>query len=266
MNSRYLRQLSAWEIPNHHRHIFARKAHDYVLVVPVINEGNRIREQLKRIKKQSPAVDVVIADGLSTDGSLAHPFLKRIDVRALLIKTGPGKLSAQLRIAYAWCLLEGYHGIVTVDGNGKDGIEAIPNFLEALREGFDYVQGSRYIQGGDAINTPWDRKLAGRLIHAPLISMAGRYWLTDTTNGFRGYSRTFLLDPRVQPFRSVFDRYQLLFYLSVRACRLRFRVREIPVTRTYPKDGDVPSKIVGLKSRIAMIGELLIVVLGIYSP
>jgi hypothetical protein len=87
------------------------------------------------------------------DGSLDHEFLRQVGVRALLIKTGPGRLSAQLRMAYSWCLIEGYAGIVTIDGNGKDNVEAVAGFVEKLDQGYDYVQGSRYIPGGKAVHS-----------------------------------------------------------------------------------------------------------------
>ena len=177
----------------------------------------------------------MIADGGSTDGSLALDVLRAAGCRALLVKTGPGRLSAQLRMAYAWALDQGYRGVITIDGNGKDGVEAIDAFVAALDAGYDYVQGSRYIAGGRAINTPLDRKIAGRLIHAPLLSLAGRRWYTDTTNGFRGYSARYLGDVRVAPFRNVFERYALLFYLTARAGQLGYRTTEIPVTRAYPE-------------------------------
>lgn len=218
-------------VPAHERHVFSPRAHRHVLVIPVINEGERIRRQLQAIAATRPPLDVVIADGGSTDGSLDEAFLRSVQVRALLVKRGPGRLSAQLRMAYAWCLAEGYDGIVTMDGNGKDGFEALPAFVKKLEEGYDLVQGSRYVKGGQAIRTPLDRKIAGRLIHAPLISLAARFRYTDTTNGFRGYSRRLLEDPRVAPFRDVFADYNLLFYLSVQAGRLGFRCLEIPVLR-----------------------------------
>ena len=204
--------------------MLAPRRHDHALVIPVINEGDRIRAQLARLAAAAPPVDVVIADGGSTDGSLDLDTLHRLGVRTLLVKTGPGRLSAQLRMAYAWCLDEHYEGIVTMDGNGKDGVEAVAAFVAALRDGTDYVQGSRYVPGGVAENTPLDRHLAGRLLHAPLLSLAARHWFTDTTNGFRAYSARYLRDPRVAPFRDVFVRYELLFYLTVRASRLRYRV------------------------------------------
>lgn len=209
---------------------------------------------------------MVVADGGSTDAALDHAFLANTGVRALLVKAGAGRLGAQLRMAYAWCLDEGYAGIVTIDGNGKDGVEAIPRFLDRLGDGFAYVQGSRYSPGGRAENTPLDRVVAGRLVHAPLLSLAGRRWYTDTTNGFRGYSAAYLTDPRVAPFRDMFDRYALLFYLTVRAGQLGYPTCEIPVTRRYPPAGRTPTKIAGFRGRIAMLAELFGVVFGRYRP
>lgn len=259
---------ATWQLPASSAAVLdgGGRRHDHALVIPVINEGDRIRHQLARIAELAPSVDVVIADGGSTDGSLDLDFLRSVGVRALLIKTGPGRLSAQLRMAYAWCLDEGYVGIITMDGNGKDGAEAIGGFAAKLWEGFDYVQGSRYRPGGLAENTPIDRHLAGRLVHAPLLSLAARHWFTDTTNGFRAYSVRYLRDPRVAPFRDVFMRYELLFYLTVRASQLGYRVTEIPVVRRYPPRGPTPSKITGWRGRFAMLGELLGAVLGRFHP
>jgi glycosyltransferase involved in cell wall biosynthesis len=246
--------------------VLAPRIYDYALVIPVLNEGERIRAQLLRIRALAPGVDVVVADGGSSDGAVAPEFLAAAGVRALLVKTGPGRLGAQLRMAYAWCPDNGYAGIVTIDGNGKDGIEAIPVFVDRLRDGFAYVQGSRYRPGGRAEHTPLDRVLAGRLLHAPLLSLAGRRWYTDTTNGFRGYSAAYLADPRVAPFRDVFDRYALLFYLTVRAGQLDYRTCEVPVIRRYPPAGQTPTKIAGLRGRLAMLAEVFAVVLGRYAP
>jgi dolichol-phosphate mannosyltransferase len=257
---------SDWQIPVHETHVFGPKRRSHALVIPVINEGDRIRQQIKRIAAIEPPVDVIIADGGSTDGSLADDYLRASNTRALLVKTAPGALSAQLRIAYAWALAEGYEGIVTVDGNGKDNVEAISSFVEKLEAGYDYVQGSRYVQGGQAVNTPLDRKIGGRLIHAPVMSLFGHHWYTDTTNGFRGYSARYLLDPKVAPFRDVFMKYQLLFYLTVRAGQLGYRCIEIPVIRSYPKGEKPPTKIAGLKGRFTMLRELFAAATGQLNP
>jgi dolichol-phosphate mannosyltransferase len=258
--------LDRAEIPSYDEHVLASRASEYVVVVPVINEGERIRAQLRGMAAAALGVDVIIVDGGSTDGSLDLDFLRRERVRALLVKTGSGKLSAQLRIGMLWALEAGYRGIVTIDGNGKDDFTAIPSFVAALEAGYDFLQGSRYVPGGKAINTPLDRHLGVMLVHAPLVSLASRMRYTDTTNGFRAFSPRFLLDPRVRPFRAIFDTYNLHYYLSIRAPRLGFRVKELPVTRTYPADGPPPSKIGGVRGKLHILKQLGLSVVGAYDP
>lgn len=256
-----------WQVPASEAALYGPKRHRYVLVIPVINEGERIRRQLLAIAQAALDVDVVVADGGSTDGSLDADFITSVPcVRAVLRKTGPGRLSAQLRMAYAWSLEEGYDGIITIDGNGKDGVEAVAQFCRKLDEGYDYVQGSRYRPGGKAENTPLERTIGNRLIHAPLMSLAGRRFFTDTTNGYRAYSRRYLLDPRVQPFRDVFVNYELLFYLTVRAGQLGLRVCEIGVRRSYPKGLPTPTKITGSGAKLAVLRQAIHAALGRFAP
>lgn len=255
-----------WELPDYREEIFQEKSHQHALVIPVINEGDRIREQLLRIKDADLPVDVIIADGGSTDGSLETDFIQTTGTSAVLIKTGPGKLSAQLRMAYAWCIRQGYTGIVTIDGNGKDGVEAVSDMVVKLEEGYDYVQGSRYLPGGKAENTPLERTIGNRLIHAPLLSIAGRHWYTDTTNGFRAYSSSYLLNPRVHPFRNVFQRYELLFYLTVRAGQIGAKVGHMPVIRRYPTQVKTPTKINSAAGKIDVFKQTFMAALGKFTP
>jgi hypothetical protein len=255
-----------WQVPAFEEAVYATKRHAHALVIPVINEGERIRGQLARIKAAGLPVDVIIADGGSTDGSLDPDFVRAAGVRAVLTKTGPGKLSAQLRLAYAWALRQGYEGIVTIDGNGKDGVEAVADMVARLEEGCDYVQGSRYLPGGVAENTPLERTIANRFVHAPLLSLAGRHWFGDTTNGFRAYSARYLTHAGVQPFRDEFRVYGLLFYLTVRAGQLGLKVGHVPVARRYPDDGKVPTKITGLAPKLALLGETVHAATGGHTP
>lgn len=199
---------SSWQVPTYETPLCLGKSHSYAVVIPVINEGNRIRNLLDRMAAQHIAdiADIIIVDSGSTDGSLELECLRGVGVQGLLVKTGPGKLSSQLRCAYAFALDQGYEGIVTIDGNDKDDPEAISRFIEALKDGVDFVQASRFVPGGVAENTPKSRDLAIRWIHAPLINMfSGSHW-TDTTQGFRAYSRKMLLDSEIAIFRDKIGR------------------------------------------------------------
>jgi dolichol-phosphate mannosyltransferase len=257
-----------WEVPSFMVTEFAPRQTRFCIGIPIINEGDRIRTQLQQMHSLGlyGLADIVIADGGSTDGATNDSELVPVQVRTLLTKTGPGKLSAQLRMFFAYAICQGYEGMVIIDGNNKDGVEAIPNFLEALHQGWDYVQGSRYIPGGIEKNTPKIRKYAVTLIHAPVLSLASGFRYTDTTNGFRAVSQRFLLDDRLQPFRDVFNTYNLHYYLSVMAPRLGYRVKELPVSRVYPATGPTPSKIKGFKTHWHMLGQLFTAALGGYRP
>lgn len=257
-----------WQVPSFEELVISEKKSKYCLCIPVINEGDKIKKQLERAKKNAvdKQVDIIICDGGSTDGSLEKEFLKEMGVSVLLTKKDTGKLSAQLRMGYAYALERGYEGIITVDGNGKDNVEAVPNFVQELENGWDMIQGSRYLPGGKAVNTPKIRHLAVKLLHVPIISLAAKFKYTDTTNGYRGYSKRYLLDDKVQPFRDIFDTYELLAYLSVRAPQLGYRTKEIPVERVYPAKGKIPTKISFFKGNSTLMKILWETLSHKYNP
>lgn len=264
--------VTAWQpsadvaVPDHQVTEFRDTRSRYCLCVFVLNEGARILAQLERMQSVAQEIDVVIADGGSSDGALEPALLLRSGVRAMLVKRGEGRLGAQMRMAFAWALQRGYEGVITIDGNNKDDPTAVLSFVRALDAGFDHVQGSRFVRGGVAVNTPWARWAGVRLLHAPLISLAAGSWYTDTTNGFRAYSRRLLLDRRVAPFRAVFSGYELHYYLAIRAARLGYRVTEVPVRREYPRAGPIPTKITGLHGNLGVLQALIRACLGRYSP
>jgi len=261
-------RVSSWHVPSFTTAFWEGRSKRVCVVIPVINEGSRIASLLGRIQARSitDIADVIIIDGGSTDGSLAPDMLRKNRVRGLLVKTGPGKLSAQLRCAYAFALEQLYQSVITIDGNDKDDPEAIASFVAKLEEGFDFVQASRYISGGIAENTPLMRILGIRLLHAPALSLASGFHWTDTTQGFRGYSSRVLLDPRVAAFRDVFVGYELLAYLSYKVPKLGYRCVELPTARRYPAHGRTPTKIGGLAGNLDLLRTLLVACTGGFDP
>lgn len=258
---------AAWQVPAFDTPLWTGRRHPWCVAVPVINEGERIKRLLTRMANLGigEIADIIIVDGGSTDNSLDLESLRRYGVSGLLVKTGPGKLSAQLRCVYAFALDRGYEGIITIDGNDKDDPEAIPQFIEALKQGVDFVQASRFIAGGVGENTPASRDFAIRYIHAPLLSLSSGFKWTDTTQGFRAYSSRLLLDPKIAPFRNLFMTYELLAYLSQRAPRAGYRCLELPTKRRYPT-GEVPTKISSFKGNISVLAILIKACINRYSP
>ena len=256
-----------YEVPMYVVKTLGQRKTKTVLIIPVINEGERIKHQIAKIHEANPQIDVIIADGGSTDGSLEDfDYLKSHGVTNILIKTDVGKLSAQLRIAFSFTLTAGYEYFITMDGNDKDGPEGIERINQKLLAGYDFVQGSRYIEGGEAVNTPSGRDIAIRFVHAPLISLGAGFHFTDTTNGFRGYSKQFLEDERMSIFRNIFDTYELLAYIPVSAGKLGFKCCEVPVKRAYPMNGTIPTKIKGFSDLYKLLKILIKACVGAFEP
>lgn len=255
-------------VPNFVSHEFGGKTSKYCLLIPIINEHGRIENELfiaqqNGVDKQC---DIIICDGGSTDGSANLDTLKSLGVNTALVIQDDGKLGSQLRMGLWWALQRNYDGFITIDGNNKDSIDDVHKFVEKLEFGYDFVQGSRFIRGGKAINTPLCRLLAIKFIHTPLISLISRFNFTDTTNGFRAYSRKYIEHQKVKPFRDLFVSYELLAYLSVRASQVGLRVCEVPVTRAYPKGEKIPTKIPKVKGNIDLLRFLFTTMLGRYNP
>lgn len=255
-------------VPNFESIELKSKQTKYCLCIPVINEADRIIKELERAQKFNihNLVDIIICDGDSTDGSTEINRLKSLGVNTLLIKKDTGKQGAQLRMGFWFALERGYEGILTIDGNNKDSIESVTLFIQKLEEGYDFIQGSRYVKGGKAVNTPLMRALAVKFIHSPIITLTAKHKFTDTTNAFRGYSKKYLTHKDVQPFRDIFVTYELLAYLSVKASQLGLKVAEVPVERVYPKGEKTPTKISFFKGNTGLLKILFKNCKGDYNP
>ncbi|WP_053359982.1 glycosyltransferase family 2 protein [Clostridium butyricum] len=256
-------------LPKYEIYKIDKKKNKYAICIPVINEGDKFINQLKNMKKLNiqDVVDIIICDGGSTDGSVDLKVLKEYNVNTLIIRKSPGHLSDQLMLGYYYAMEQGYEGTVTIDGNGKDGLEGIFEFVKALDEGYDLIQGSRYIKGGQAINTPKSREIAIKLIHVPIINFLSKFKYTDTTNGFRAHSIQIFKDDRINPFRyGDFPTYSLIHYLTVIVPRLGYKVKEVPVLRQYPSKGKVPTKISFFKGNFDLLRILFNLSINKYNP
>lgn len=136
------------QLPSHLYKEFFTKKNNTILLIPIWNEGQRIKTQLQRLKNAniSHIADIVLLDGGSTDDSINKEFLNKMNVRTIFSTDAKGQSSAY-RIGFAKALEDGYQYCITVDGNNKDSVEQIPEFLRTLQEGFDFVQGSRFMEG-----------------------------------------------------------------------------------------------------------------------
>ena len=194
------------------------------------NEGNRITEVLSRFP--SGVVDeVVVVDDASTDDGAEKVRQAGFKVIPLKERSGPG---TAIRAGIDYGLKKDYEVFVIFATNGKDNPEEIPHLLAPIRANqADFVQGSRYLEGGDWKNMPLHRIL-GIPVYTFLFSLSIGRKITDATNGFRAFRRKLLEDPRINLWQDWLEGYPLETYLFLQAIRLGYRVVEVPITKIYP--------------------------------
>lgn len=210
-----------------------------LIIIPAFNEGSKLEMTVKRTheyrlrKGEHLSVRILIADDASTDGM---PLKLSEEFECLLIRnevrSGVGSL---IRKAYDFGLGGDYDILVTMAGNNKDNPEEIDRLIEPILAGkCDFVQGSRYLEGGEFGNMPKYRLMSTRYIHPFLFSFVSGKKISDSTNGFRAVRSTILRDERIRLHQNWLDRYELEPYLFYKAIRSGYRVTEVPVTKIYP--------------------------------
>lgn len=199
--------------------------------VIAFNEEKKIGRVLGRFC-DTPVAQTLLVDDGSTDQTARIAGEAGVTVISHAKRSGAG---AAIRTAIEYGVRHGFDILVIAAGNDKDRPSEIPRLLTPiLGEEADFVQGSRYLPGGETHRVPFYRQLATRYVHPWLFSLAVRRRLTDTTNGFRAFRLSIVKNPQIDLSQAWLDRYELEPYLLYKAITLGYRVREVPVTKIYP--------------------------------
>jgi len=157
-----------------------------VAVVPAFDEEGAIGAVVEEIRAFDPAIDVVVVDDGSTDGTAANAGAAGAAVVRLPFNLGIG---AAVQTGFRYALEHGYDVAVRLDGDGQHDPLELPKLLEPLaRDEADVVTGSRFRDDGSGYRPPLARRL-GISWFARLVSLLSGQRVTDTTSGFQALNR-----------------------------------------------------------------------------
>jgi len=153
--------------------------------VPAYNEESCIGDVIQDLKINFPESDILVVN----DGSRDRTSEVARESRALVIDLSYNLgIGGAMQTGFVYALSEDYDVAVQFDGDGQHRADQIRNILNPHVKGAaDLVVGSRFLsEGGFASSI--QRRLGAKILSFVVSALIGKR-ITDTTSGFRVYSR-----------------------------------------------------------------------------
>ena len=208
------------------------------VILPAYNEEGKIGTVVTKTRERAKGiVDLVI---VVDDGSSDKTAEEARASGAFVITHPRNKgVGAGLRTGLEYAFQQGYDIAVIMGGDDQDDPAEIPRVLgPIIDQGYDFVQGSRYLPGGAQVNIPLFRFVTTHT-YAFIFRVITCFPCTDGTNGFRAFRLSMLRDKRINLQQDWLNTYELEPYLFYKAVTLKYKVTEAPVTKFYPTDEKV---------------------------
>ncbi len=202
-----------------------------LIIVVNFEQEREIAAFLTRLTRSNPGLDVIVVDDGSRDSSPKIADEMGYEVIRHRQNFGVG---AAIRTGIAHAReARSYDFVVVMSSNGKMHPEELPRVVDPILSGkADYVQGSRFLRGGRALELSTFRTAAIPAYSAIASALLGSRF-TDVTCGFRAYVLSMFDDPDVNLDQTWLNRYEAEYYIHYYATRKGLRVIEVPVTIDY---------------------------------
>ncbi|MBD3195010.1 MAG: glycosyltransferase [Candidatus Lokiarchaeota archaeon] len=200
-------------------------------VAPCYNELQKIDKVVQRVLKNDFVDEMLVVDDGSTDDSPSIAKEKGATVISLEKTHGVG---FAIRKGIEYGIKNQFDIIVIIAGNNKDNPDQILKLLKPItKEDYVFVQGSRFLKGGEFGDMPFYRIIATKM-HPLIFSILSGKWITESTNGFRAFKLSLFKDRRIDIWQKWLDKYELEPYLYFKLIRLGYKTKEVPVSKYYP--------------------------------
>lgn len=206
---------------------------DTLVIIPAYNEAESLPAVLAELAEQTPELDVLVISDGSTDPTATVARAAGVATLELPFNLGIG---GALRTGFTYAVRHEYHRAVQFDADGQHDPMQVRPLLAGLDDGADMMIGSRFAEGGAVTYAVGrTRRVAMRALQRLVGALVGRRY-TDTSSGFRAFSR-----PLIEFFAVTYPvEYMDSVEALVLACNAGFRVGEVGVNMRG-RTGGAPS-------------------------
>lgn len=192
-----------------------------LVMMPAYNESRNIGHSIETVRRDAPYADILVVDDGSLDATAR--VAREAGAQVITLPVNLGIFDA-IHTAFIYAYREGYTAAVQVDADGQHQPSEIPVILDpVLRGEADVVIGSRYLENR-GYKTPLSRRM-GMILFANVTSALIGRRVTDTTCGFRAYSRDAIAAFAQETGVEALDAVGLVIL-----GRAGYRIMEVPAT------------------------------------
>ncbi|HEX6575834.1 MAG TPA: polyprenol monophosphomannose synthase [Gemmatimonadaceae bacterium] len=199
-----------------------------VVIIPTYNERENITRIIPAVLSQDPAIDVLIVDDGSPDGTgeIVDALAAENPRIHCLHRAGKLGLGTAYVAGFKWALERDYQLVFEMDADFSHSPDRIPGFLKAI-ESADLVLGSRYQNGQiNVVNWPMSRLFLSYSANIYARRVTGLQ-VFDATGGFKCFRRRVLEAIDLSAVES--NGYAFQIEMTYRAWKKGFRIVEIPI-------------------------------------
>lgn len=226
-----------------------------LIIIPAYNEElniiNTVSKLKKIVKNNKDIIDYVIINDGSTDSTREICKKNKYNVINLIANLGIG---GAVQTGYKYALENGYDIAIQFDGDGQHDEHYIIKLIEEIKNGNDFVVGSRFVQKLSKFKSTKIRRIGIDFL-SWLIKLCTGFKIYDPTSGFRAANK---------PIISLFaDKYPTEYpepETIVNLVRKGFIIKEIPVEMHERKHGK--SSIKPLRSLYYMFSVSISIVIS----
>ena len=162
----------------------SKKISDILVIIPAYNEAGSIERVVDELCDRFPQFDYVVVTDGPTDGT--DVICRRRGFNTVFLPENLG-LTGCFANGMKYAAQHDYSYAVQFDGDGQHRPEYIGPMAEKAAEGYDIVQGSRFLEDGSA-EMDLFRMFGSWLIRRSIRRKTG-VKMTDPTCGMRMYSK-----------------------------------------------------------------------------
>jgi glycosyltransferase involved in cell wall biosynthesis len=214
------------------------------VIICTLNEANNLPNVLPRIPEW--VYEVILIDGHSTDNTIEVAKSIRPDIQ-VYNQPDKGKDNA---MKYGFKRSNG-DIIVTLDADGSTDPLQIPEFVELLLKGYDFVKGSRFLQINPIM--PVHRNMGNKML-TELTNLLFNTSYTDVCCGYNAFWRKCL--EKIDLSKGGFN-YEPVLYAKAKKAGLKVAEVQCADRGRIHGNSKLPMPTQGLRAALAIVQQRL---------